>query len=445
MNYRRFLMLFFLLFLAIFSVSGLSCRKKTQTTTPTLTVWLVGYKKTNFERKLSSFKSKQKVNINLEEKEKDTLEEDLINALATHQGPDIVMIDHDFLIKHKEIFAPCVLKITKNQIQYCDIKGIKDYYPPIVQILVWDNKLYGYPYYISTPLVLYNTKIITDSRQELYRNNLSATHIPYYWDEFVKLAKILTKKDAKGKIIQSGVALGTASNNPVAQDILYSLMLQNGTKISNPESANPLALFNLPTKDENGNLVYPGEKALNFYTSFSNPQSKNYSFNSNFGSTWREFAQGKVAMIIDYPERIEDIQSLNPSISIRQSIFPQITNTENPTVYGKVYLFGILKDSKNIVLAWKLAGELTKFWNESFVKKATKEKDWRFKTEGNEALKTQINFAQTVYKYKYPEEFDKNIREAIDNVSTKKASSQKALDKAATSINQLVIENGATY
>jgi ABC-type glycerol-3-phosphate transport system substrate-binding protein len=150
-------------------------------------------------------------------------------------------------------------------------------------------------------------------------------------------------------------------------------------------------------------------------------------------------------MIIDYPERIEDIQSLNPSISIRQSIFPQITNTENPTVYGKVYLFGILKDSKNIVLAWKLAGELTKFWNESFVKKATKEKDWRFKTEGNEALKTQINFAQTVYKYKYPEEFDKNIREAIDNVSTKKASSQKALDKAATSINQLVIENGATY
>jgi len=441
-NLRIVIFLIFLSFLATFSVLGLSCRKA-QTAKTVLKVWLVDYKETNFRSEIQLFSQKQKVDITVEEKNAANLEKDLLNTLATHQGPDVVMINHDFLIKHKEIFAPCVKEVKKDKALYCDVKILENNYVPVTQILAWDDKIYGYPYRVSTPIIIYNSKMLYDARKELQKNNLSYNHIPVYWDDFVKMARILTVKDASGNVTRSGLALGTASNNPAAQDTLYSLMLQNGTKISNAQSAEPLALFNLPIKNENGDLIYPGAKALDFYSSFSYPRSQNYSFNDNFDTAWKELAKGNVAMIIDYPERLDKIRYLNPNLQVAGALLPQITDTENPTVYGKIYALGITRDTKDVVMAWKLAGQIAQKFDSKYVKKQTtsSSKDWRKAKGAAEAWTVQVNFAQTIYKAKFPDEFDQFVKEAIDNVSKGLIYPKESLDQAASNINQLISES----
>ncbi len=431
---RKLIPIVFLATLALIAVNGLSCRRATNQTKPKLTLWVVDYKATNFRQKIQTFAKRNKVEVETKELKKSELENQLLNALATHQGPDIVMIDNDFLTKHRELFLPCISGVKKNQVQYCSLETLKKNYVPVTQSLVWDNKIYGYPYRVSTPMVFYNKKMFAQ-----VRNQLQISRMPYWWDDFVKVAQALTQKDNQGNITRAGVALGTAKNNPIAQDILYSLMLQNGSKITNSDPP-PLALFHLPLTLETGATVYPGVKALEFYSSFSYPKSANYSFNLNFPQAWKAFAQEKIAILIDYPERLDQIRNLNPNLQIGTSLFPQIKNTDNPTVYGKVYLFGILKDTKNPVLAWQLARYLAPTFTYRYVKKS-EIKDWRKARSTLTIWQTQVNFARTIYKDKYPERFDQIIRTMIDDLAQGKIKPKPAIERAATQINELITSN----
>jgi len=430
---KKLLLIGFLGVLALIAVNGLSCRRSTPQETKKLVFWAVDYKTSNFESTISKFEKSNKVQVETKEINKEDLEKELLNALATHQGPDVVMIDNDFLTEHLELFLPCVKEVKKNKVEYCSPDILKDNYASIVQSLVWDNKVYGYPYRVSTPVVFYNRKLFSGVRQEL---NISK--MPYWWDDFIKIIQALTKKDSQGNIIQAGVALGTAKNNPIAQDILYSLMLQNGSKITS-SSPPPLALFHLPITLENGGSVYPGVEALEFYSSFSYPKNKNYSFNLNFKEAWKAFAEEKVAVLIDYPERLDQIRYLNPQLQIGASLFPQIKNTENPIVYGKIHLFGIIKDSKNPVLAWDLARHLALTFSSRYIQKSDT-KDWKKATSTASVWKNQVNFARSVYKDKYPEEIDQTIRKMIDDLAQGKIKPKPAIERAAEEINQLIPE-----
>ncbi|MCD6422397.1 extracellular solute-binding protein [bacterium] len=430
LNSFKFLLL--LSVLVIFAVNGLSCRKNPATKKTVLTVWLVGYKKTNFERYASLFTTRNKgVKVELVEKQRHSLEEELMEALASKQGPDLVIVDNDFLTKHKEVFLPCVKKITSKKTYYCEVEVLRENYIPATQSLIWGDKIYGYPLKFTTPVVIYNTRLFYEAK----RKHQLPPRIPYYWDDFVKLVQKLTVKQGT-KIIRAGLALGTGKNIPSAPGIFYSLLLQNGTVISSAESE-PLARFHLPITTETGALVYPGAKALEFYSSFSYPKSKNYTFNLSFGEAWEEFAREKVVMIIDYPERLDDIRYLNPNIRVNFALFPQIRDTENPTVYGKLYVFAITNNTENPVKAWDLARFLANRIPDSYVKKPYRERDWRQARGQREILLTQANFAQVIYKGEIPEEFDRVIREMLDWVATGKVKPKPAIEKAADQINKL--------
>jgi len=54
---------------------------------------------------------------------------------------------------------------------------------------------------------------------------------PATWDEFVKDAQLLTKKNSSGEILQAGAALGTVNNIKNAVDIVLLLMLHNNQKL----------------------------------------------------------------------------------------------------------------------------------------------------------------------------------------------------------------------
>jgi ABC-type glycerol-3-phosphate transport system substrate-binding protein len=427
---QKLLFILFLGVISVFAVSGLSCRN-TPTATTKLKLWVVNYQATNFKNTIDSFSSQNSAQIDVTEKTAATFETDLLNALASHQGPDVVMTDSDFITQHKDIFAPCVNNVSGKTTD-CDSKVVKDKYVDTVNSLVFDNKIYGYPFKVETPMVFYNSAMFSKAE-----NITKMYQVPYFWNEFVTLSRALTQKDSSGNITVSGLAIGTSSNVPNASDILYSIMLQNSTKISS-NTPPPLALFQAPIISETGGTIYPGIKALEFYTSFSNPSSQNYSFNSSFDTAWKAFAANKVAMIIDYPERLDDIRKLNQNIRIGTSLFPQIENTPNPVVYGKVAAFGITNDSSNHALAWDLARNLVQNFNTLYVKKGTSSQDWHLANGTSSVWQAEANFAQTVYKDKYYKEFDQTINTMIDSVAKKQVIAPTAIDQAANDINQLI-------
>ena len=409
----------------------MSCRS-TPASAKNLKLWLVGYNETNFKSRLDNFKSKNNATIEVSQKTAQNLETDLMNAMASHQGPDVVMIDNDLLLKHKDLFKPCAKSVSGSNVTYCDSKIVGDQYVDIIKNLITDNKIYAYPYKVSTPMVIYNTDMFAK-----VRNDLKIYQMPYYWDDFVSLSRALTQKNADGTIKVSGLAIGNAANVPGSQDILYSLMLQNSTNISSTTPP-PLAMFHTPITSETGATVYPGILALDFYTSFANPSSQNYSFNNSVGTAWEALANEKAAMIIDYPERLDDIRRVNKNIRVDSALLPQVKDTSNPTVYGKIYAFGITNDTSDQVLAWDLARTLSQNFNSRYVKKDTSSRDWRNARGTTDVWQTQVVFAKTVFKDKYATQFDQNIQAMIDLVASKAASSQTAIDKAANQINQLV-------
>lgn len=432
---QKLLFIIFLGFLAIFAVSGLSCSNKPGEK-KTLKLWVVDYSANNFKNAIDAFETQNNASVEISEKKSTTLETDLLNALALKQGPDVVMIDSDFLAKYKDIFAPCATAISGEKITYCDPKIVKDNYVDAVYAnVVFDNKVYAYPYKVSTPIVFYNTNIFNNFR---FKQNSNISQMPFWWDDFVTVSRALTKKDANGNITVSGLALGTSSNNSISQDILYSIMMQNGTLVSSTTPP-PLALFHTPISTETGATVYPGIKALDFYTSFSNPKSQNYSFNNSFEQPWQAFAKGKAAMIIDYPERLDAIRNLNQNLQIEGSLFPQIKNTDNPIVYGKTFGFGIIENSSNHILAWDFARNLVPYLNDEYILRSTSGKDWKQSYGTTDTWQTQTQFAKTVHKDKYPNEFDKAVNRAINLVSRNQATSRTAIEQAAQSINDLLV------
>jgi ABC-type glycerol-3-phosphate transport system substrate-binding protein len=427
---QKLLFILFLGFISVFAVSGLSCRS-TPAASKALNLWLVGYTADNFSNQLATFKAQNSATVNVTVETPAKLETDLLTAMAAHQGPDVVMVDNDFLQKHKDLFEACANSISGTTVTYCDPQIVKDQYAGIINNLVWDNKVYAYPYQVETPEVLYNVDMVSKAE-----NTLKMYQVPYDWDNFVSLARALTQKDKAGNITVSGLAMGTANNVPASQDILYSLMLQNGTTISSSTSQ-ALALFQAPLTGDTGAVVYPGTKALDFYTSFANPTSLNYSWNSSMPTAWQALAKGTAAMIIDYPSRLDDIRQLNPNIRVDGALFPQIADTTSPVVYGKVDSFGITTDTSNQVLAWNLARNLAQNFNTQYVKKSTSTTTWQQARGASFVWQTQVGFSQTVYKDSFPTEFDQAINSMINLVANKQATSQTAIDQTANQINQL--------
>jgi hypothetical protein len=81
----------------------------------------------------------------------------------------------------------------------------------------------------------------------------------------IELVSKIKEVDEFGEIKVSGINMGSAYNIKHSVDILSLLMMQYGTRVYDGEKA----LFANSVTYNNREII-PGEKALNFYTQFSN-------------------------------------------------------------------------------------------------------------------------------------------------------------------------------
>lgn len=243
----------------------------------------------------------------------DTYKQELIDALASGQGPDIFMMNNTWFPYFENKTYPAPLHLVNEQ-------DVKNNFPDVVYSdFVNDSKVYAVPLSVDSLQMYYNTDMF---------NAAGISSPPKTWQEFQDNVKKLTIIDSYGNIVQSGTAMGTAINVNRFSDILSMIMFQNGAEM--PMKKGELASFDEGSLAYNGSFVQAGEKSLDFYTQFAklvlfdgttNPY---YTWNQKQDNSIEAFAGGSVGMMFNYSWQNAKIKSKNPKLNYSITAVPQV-------------------------------------------------------------------------------------------------------------------------
>lgn len=283
-------------------------------------------------------------------------EKTVVEALASGKGPDIWSIHNSWVPKHLDKLYPAPTTIfTPQQYQqtFVDVAA-SDF--------IFTNKIYGLPFSIDTLALYYNKDLF---------NTAGIATPPQTWEQVLEDVKKLTKTDAAGNITQSGISLGTAKNINRAVDILYLLMLQNGTQMVDDNKTK--ATFNLKAKTKTGESYTPGLDALTFYTDFANPKKTVYTWNPSQQNSIDAFTSEKSAMMLNYLYQDVTIKAKAPRLNYAIAPAPQIEADPQKAVnFANYWGEAVSNASPNKDVAWDFLLYLAKKENMDKYAKLTK-------------------------------------------------------------------------
>jgi len=432
----------------IFTTTLSGCAQKT-TVSKDLVVWSFESEDTwkpvikNFQQKNKGYTVtyvKQQFNSGYENR--------VLNSILSGAGPDVWAMPNDWVYRHKDKLTPMPDSLSKT------IDLDKQFVPSIKQSVFINNKIYALAPSAEPLMVYYNPKLFTSALQDFNNNNKGDTEgkknanallqaPPKTWSEFTEAVNLLTIKDGS-EIGVSGVALGT-DKIANAQDILYLLMMQNETSILSDDIKQ--ATFNLPKATSTGTDDNPGVRALEFYTSFADPSSENYSWNDSLGDNIEAFANEKAAMIFGFSSLQNTLAQKYPNLKFKKAYAPQLDqDSAKITDFAKFNAYGVNKLSKSTAASWSLINILTSTANSGFITSThlyTSQKassyDLSIKARtGTSPEKLSLPLAKSLVKGRYPDEFDMIMKNAIASVATGTQDPQSALDAAASKATELL-------
>ena len=194
------------------------------------------------------------------------------------RGPNIFMIFNTWLPRYEKKLVPMpVGTMSVNQFKDTFAKVTAD-------DLIKNDKIYALPFYVDTLALFYNKDMFTNENYTTYPKN---------WDEFSDYVEKLTVLNEDGSIKRAGAAIGGGSNIARSQDILMLLVMQNNMK-----HGGNIASFN-------GLGSIP---AIEYYTSFTDPEKRFYTWDENQMYSIDAFTQNKAAMVINYSYGIKNIK-----------------------------------------------------------------------------------------------------------------------------------------
>ncbi|HBP01544.1 MAG: hypothetical protein UX75_C0033G0006 [Candidatus Moranbacteria bacterium GW2011_GWE2_47_10] len=256
----------------------------------------------------------------------DTYKTELIDALASGQGPDIFLVQNTWLPSFES-------KLEASPKGLIGLDKIKENFVDVVQSdFVSEDKVYTLPLSVDSMALYYNKSLF---------NSAGITAPPKTWAEFNDAATKLTKLDAFGSITQSGAAMGTAYNINRSTDILGLLMLQNGAKMT--DDNNKEAKINEGVVGSDGSVVRAGEVALGYYAQFAKKDSPLYTWNNDMHYSLDAFSEGNLAMMLNYSWQIDTIKNKNSKLNFDIAPVPQVSDID-PVSYANYWGWGVSKN-----------------------------------------------------------------------------------------------------
>lgn len=371
-------------------------------------------------------------------------------ALAAGNGPDIWAIRNDWIPRHKDKLIPMPDGLLAED-QKNDEARLRELFAPVVANDVFiDGHVYGLPYYVDTMAIWKNTEVFDkriEALQQLDRDDdADFLREPFNtWDKLQRAAQLLTQKDSKGNIVVSGLAAGTNGNISRAEDVIYAMMLQNGTQMLSPERSN--ATFHLGTRNSAGSTIFLGTEALKRYTSFADPSQPHYSWNSSMPNDVDAFMTGKAAMIFGFDYYKLIYNQVAPTLKYDVNPFPQVRDTDKPVDYPSYYVETVTKNARNPDAVWKVLKNLVIDRGGEY-RSATKRPDPEPKLEppsviergdsGQNPFDYQQQSATDWYKTKRPDKVDAIFRSLISDVTERGQTHQNAIEGAAKQVSEIL-------
>jgi len=366
-------LIIFSVVLSLLIFSGFGCKGPTTeeqeaAKTVTLEFWGV-YDESDLYKEIIAKYRAHHPNVKIEYKmfRFEEYEDELLDALAEDRGPDIFMVNNNWMRGYVNKMLPLPPELT---IAYIVTEGgvvgqsttvtvqteksltrrqLKELFVEVVDdnavIPIWneeeeiyENKIMGLPLSVDTLALYYNRDILNAS---------GIAEPPDDWVDFQDQVREITKYDADGDIAQSAAAIGTASNVERYADILSILMMQNGTEMTNDSG---YATFHQkPSIFERDEA--PGWGATRFYTDFAISSKDVYTWNDDFPISLDAFVTGESAMFVGYSYNTEQIRAKAPKLNFGIARLPQLAG--NPEVnYANFWNYAVSQKTENADYAW---------------------------------------------------------------------------------------------
>lgn len=347
------------------------------------------------------------------------------NAIASGEGPDMYQIRNDWLpMHHKKMYPAPDKKMSKKDFT-------ENFLSVAVNDFVMDDKVYAIPFAVDTLAVFKNNTVA--------RNNPGNT-----WDDFKENVK--KNRKLKGDFVeQAAVAMGTSNNVEYAQDILYTIMLQNNTVMTSDD--NQKAYFNLSAKDKYDNIIYPGTSALEFYTSFASPSKETYTWNAKMGNSFATFIDGKSAYMFGYASDVKRVEKETGG-KLLFDVFrmPQILGKD--IYYAKYWATGVSDSSAQKDEAWNFLkyvsekDQMNAYVLKTNMPSARKDIISGQKSSTSTKIKVFARQAESAFSWHKGNwsKTDKLFGELITNVSQRGQKAQAAIDSAAKEMDSILRE-----
>jgi len=297
---------------------------------------------------------KNSFSVTYKEKDSSTYESDLIEALASKKGPDLLILPNDLIYKHQDkvtLIPPNLL--SKRDFQNTFIEEGELYFTK--------DGILGLPFTIDPMVMYWNRNIFSGE---------GIANPPKFWDKFFDYAPSFTKIDNASNIARSALAMGEIVNIDNAKDIISLLILQSGNDITERKNSDggEIALRSvLLEKDDSASK--PAESALRFFTEFANPARPIYSWNRSLPNSKDMFSSGDLAVYFGYASELSGIVKKNPHLNFDVAVVPQIRDNKKRITYGKMTALAIANNSDNPNTAFKVAVAMT---NTDFLKELSK-------------------------------------------------------------------------
>lgn len=265
------------------------------------------------------------VQVNYTQFSEDNYEKNLIDALASGQGPDILAFHNTWLPKH-------IGKIVPVPAAVFSAVQLKNLFPQVVEKdFSVNGNVYALPLYIDTLAFIYNRD---------YFDSHGVAIVPKSWTEFQNIIPVLRENDALGRISKAAAAIGGSEKSVnKASDLLSLIMLQFGVKMNVENSSE--ADFYSDRKSV---------QALNFYLQFADSGSQFYSWSDNLRYSLDNFGSAGVGAIFNYASAIPLIKSKNPFLNLE--VAPMLQFSKESVNYADYWGMAVSNQSKQQVAAW---------------------------------------------------------------------------------------------
>jgi len=386
----------------------------------------------------------------------ETYKQELLEALASGKGPDIFMINSTWEPSFRNKIVPAPKEVISE-------KMYRDNFIDLVSdSFIVDGEIYATPLSADSLSLYYNKDLFAEA---------GIVNPPTDWNELISLIPKLTEIDSNGNILKSAIAMGTAYNINRSSDILSLLMLQEKTEMASEDGKR------VSFSGSGGNDS--AKTALDFYTDFARRGAYAYTWNPNLHWSLDAFAEGRVAMMLNYSWHMQTIRNKSPKLNFTVAPVPQITGYPKITFgncYGYVVALNkkpvvvgadpsvVIKEESRIRETWKFLRYLTLGYiekEESGKTTLTKIADlnsdptnqYLEKTNSPAARKDLIENQKGIYelgvfaqqnliakswKQINPEAIESIMGEMIDNVNRGRLSSSNAIKTAVARINQAI-------